>query len=268
MTYIKKLDLEQKALRNFSGENIPFGTPPHPDSYSKSFYTTNKYGFRGPELVKNQEMVAIGCSYTFGQGVLRENIWASIVADQLGLSWDNLGIAGASIERIVRTFIEYCRIYGNPKVAYALFPTHKRLMQKLESVHIETQVVPKFLKSPYNIQYAFSEEDCVYQCFSWIEMFETFCDSNGIECHWGTWDLSLVNYINECMNEKPNYFKHYRNLAGYNADHIADCLDHEDLKEKYEEIFHWGGDDDRVHLGIMPHWGVHWHQHVAEDFLK
>jgi len=82
-------------------------------------YKTNSFGYRCPEFRPlpdgGKNVVVLGCSHTFGEGLEENETWASQVAKHSNkiLRWWNLGQPGASADLMIRI------LYGTEKV---LFP--------------------------------------------------------------------------------------------------------------------------------------------------
>jgi hypothetical protein len=82
-------------------------------------YKTNSYGYRCAEFRPlpdgGKNVVVLGCSHTFGEGLEEHEIWASQIAKDSNktLRWWNLGQPGASADLMIRI------LYGSEKV---LFP--------------------------------------------------------------------------------------------------------------------------------------------------
>lgn len=82
-------------------------------------YRLNSYGYRCPEFRPlpdgGKNVVVLGCSHTFGEGLEDEEIWVNQVAKKSNkiLKWWNLAQPGASADKMVRI------LYGSEKV---LFP--------------------------------------------------------------------------------------------------------------------------------------------------
>jgi hypothetical protein len=82
-------------------------------------YHLNSYGYRCPEFSPlpdgGKNVVVLGCSHTFGEGLEENETWASQVAKYSNkiLRWWNLGQPGASADLMIRI------LYGTEKV---LFP--------------------------------------------------------------------------------------------------------------------------------------------------
>jgi hypothetical protein len=82
-------------------------------------YKINSYGYRCPEFRPlpdgGKNVVVLGCSHTFGEGLEENETWANLVAKESNkiLRWWNLGQLGASADLMIRI------LYGAEKV---LFP--------------------------------------------------------------------------------------------------------------------------------------------------
>lgn len=68
-------------------------------------YSMNEYGFRFEEMPKKCELAAFGCSYTFGLGLPTHMLFHQIVAEKLGITCHNFGVAGSSIKTVVDLFL-------------------------------------------------------------------------------------------------------------------------------------------------------------------
>ena len=87
-----------------------------------SNYKTNSHGYRCPEWsplpVGKKNVVVLGCSHTFGEGLEDGKVWVDQLynkVDQNRLRFWNLGQPGASADKVVRI------LYSTEKV---LFPKH------------------------------------------------------------------------------------------------------------------------------------------------
>lgn len=243
----------------------------------KTEYIYNNDGFRSKNFTKNADLVALGCSFTFGLGVPYDRIWHSICGKELNLSVDNLGICGASVRKSVMTFMTYCQIYGIPKTVFALFPEMNRYAYFGYNYYAYDSFAPKYAKAPYKVEDVFSEEMAAWDSLTMCYVLECFCNSNGIRLIWSSWD-ALFNIKAKKENDDfkiyPNFIDTNEN-AKYNvgfAD-LSVCIEypkertcHSELKNIYPDIFEKGGDIERGKK--YAHWGVHQHQHYAEDFIN
>jgi len=84
-------------------------------------YKTNTYGYRCPEFRPLQDggknVVVLGCSHTFGEGLEEQETWVSLVAKESNkiLRWWNLAQPGASADLMIRI------LYGAEKVLFPKF---------------------------------------------------------------------------------------------------------------------------------------------------
>jgi len=94
-------------------------------------YKTNSYGYRCPEFRPlpdgGKNVVVLGCSHTFGEGLEENETWISQVAKDSNkiLRWWNLGQPGASADLMIRI------LYGTekvlfPKIIIACWPAQSR----------------------------------------------------------------------------------------------------------------------------------------------
>jgi hypothetical protein len=100
-------------------------------------YHVNSYGYRCPEFRPlpdgGKNVVVLGCSHTFGEGLEENETWVSQVAKQSNkiLRWWNLALPGASADLMIRI------LYGTekilfPKVIVACWPAQSR-RERLDS---------------------------------------------------------------------------------------------------------------------------------------
>jgi len=90
-------------------------------------YTINEFGFRG-ENYQDSEVLAFGCSITFGLGVPESARWTNLLSNKINKSIMNLGSPGASVESISYSIIHYCLNNKMPKKIFCLMPDFFRRM--------------------------------------------------------------------------------------------------------------------------------------------
>jgi len=94
-------------------------------------HKTNSYGYRCPEFKPlpngGKNVVVLGCSHTFGEGLEENEIWPSLVAKESNkiLRWWNLARPGGNADQMVRI------LYGTekvlfPKIIVACWPAQNR----------------------------------------------------------------------------------------------------------------------------------------------
>jgi hypothetical protein len=102
-----------------------------PKFNSATVYKTNSLGYRCPEFRPlpngGKNVIVLGCSHTFGEGLEENETWISQVAKDSNkiLRWWNLGQPGASADLMIRI------LYGTekvlfPKIIIACWPAHSR----------------------------------------------------------------------------------------------------------------------------------------------
>lgn len=151
------------AWSSYAGQTINWISPDSKENYQKHMndpashallqafgwadqhidYTFNSDGFRTHEFDNRPNFVTIGCSFTQGVAVNREDTWAQLVSDQLGLSVYNLGISGASSDTCYRIIKYYAPIL-KPQFVIFLEPRHNR-----------TEVHHDIHQPPYVINWAY-----------------------------------------------------------------------------------------------------------------
>ena len=75
-------------------------------------YKFNSYGFRSDEFSQTDNLMTLGCSFTFGTAIAQCSRWSSIISKTLGLADFNLGIDGASADCCFRILelVPHCRL--------------------------------------------------------------------------------------------------------------------------------------------------------------
>ena len=91
-------------------------------------YKINSNGFRSEEFDSNADnnLVALGCSFTMGIGLPYKDVWPSLVAQQLNLKACNFGWGGASSDQCFR-LAEYWVPFLKPKLVVLLNPPRGRM---------------------------------------------------------------------------------------------------------------------------------------------
>ena len=241
------------------------------------YYYINSHGFRGKEISDKQDMVIAGCSFTFGSGVPEEKIWGVQVANNMSLSYSNLGYPGASILSIINSIFAYFKEYGNPKFLICLFPDLDRIQLPVDnkiwtskSDRINKNLsriflgehhydLPKYSKSPHYIENVMPLSVPRWISIKYIQILEQYCKSSNIKLVWSTWDNRFLPPLIE-----SNEFNFLINTENIEKEINNRC--HVNLKNDFNEIFDHGSD---IEYGLdRAHWGVHMHIHYAEYFQK
>lgn len=108
-------------------------------------YKFNKDGFRSNEFFQKDNVIFLGCSYTFGIGLPLKNTFAQIVSNTIGLECFNLALPASSNDTAFR--LSYIWIKKlNPKLVILIAPNnirfelliHDRVSNEIESRFITT----------------------------------------------------------------------------------------------------------------------------------
>lgn len=241
-------------------------------------YNLNKRRFREPKLRKDAEMLAVGCSNSFGFGLPYYLAWPETVAKALNFSYSNISQPGTSVMHQVMNVFHYCKSFGNPKIILCVFPNFERSRMFIDNkttrsknewekeaqpldIHTDDpQHRPTFLKLPVDKDELISEQQAFYYNTLFIFMLEQYCRSNNIKLIWSTW----ADHDNFDLMFKETYEYYESGTKKLFMQNVYACKDHEDLKKENPNIFNQAAD---THNG-NPHPGVHWHQHVTEFFVN
>lgn len=237
-------------------------------------YNLNNENHRGPDFVENADLLAIGCSVTYGIGLPQETTWPHRLAEELNLSTYNvLAFPGGSQSLILRQTIEYIYKYGKPKYLVALLPDNDRVDTfsfeawdvfdysnkekadtKIRSVMLSAVTNDNnFLganKRPINVRYP------RYMAMSSFIQFMRFCELLDIKLVWSTWDnwdaLMSKNY--DYLKIDKYIRKTYEKVNDMRQNDLINMTCHDP------------DDDPHFYVGTdaVKHWGSHYHIHVAE----
>jgi hypothetical protein len=257
-------------------------------------YETNINGYRGPEFLKNVDLVALGCSQSYGIGVPLEGTWADILSKKNNYTYNNLSMPGASIMHIVYNFFNYVDKFGPPKYLICLFPdfyrirygwdkeilnpaytvTNKNKRYGIASFNTnfnENRIFKKYLKLPTDAEDVFPEIHFYHINLLFINFLEIYCKKSNIKLIWTTVDES---YKQELKKHYENYFSMddettYFNGLSKEAWENAPC--HSEYKNDFMDCFDVGFDSkEKDQNGNLKfgHMGAHCHIHYAEAFDK
>jgi hypothetical protein len=263
-------------------------------------YRKNNLGFRGDDFDVNNEILFLGCSHTFGDGLMEEDIWPFLLAKKMNLKFSNLAEGGdSSIIQIIKAF-KYFEKIGNPKIIIALFPSkrmptpfvpgklessnkqrQKTMMEDKSSALVEvTQISPdvfdKYSKAPHNPEFIFTEEMSLLYELHLIDMLRIYCKLFNIKFVWSNWDPDYQIFYHKEINKiYPEYHKDYCFIDEFlwNPNKQNGCIDifkepgaidcHKD--RSHHPLFYQAADRKG---NKIPHWGVHKHIHIAEAFYN
>jgi hypothetical protein len=185
LNYDKEYVPKNKVLYDFSklGKEIH-----QPHIYS---YVLNSDGFRSIELDRNVEIVALGCSHTFGVGLPVEYSWVNQLSSMLSKDIVNLSRPGASIPYLIDIFYNfYYTEKINPKILLCNFPNFSRYRKySLKNNFVSSEATVMGHKDlEQNLFH-------VIQSIEAIDILEIFCKKNNIKLFWTVWDYGFNETI-------------------------------------------------------------------------
>jgi len=155
-----------------------------PDLYS---YIFNSDGFRSIELDQNTDIVALGCSHTFGIGLPIEYTWVNQLGSMLSKNIINISQPGGSVRYLIDTFYKfYYKEKINPKIVLCNFPNFSRYktysLKDNQVLHTGTFMGHKDI-----------EENLlqVSEALEALGIFELFCKKNNIKLFWTVWEYGF-----------------------------------------------------------------------------
>jgi hypothetical protein len=213
-------------------------------------YKTNSYGYRCREFRPlpdgGKNVVVLGCSHTFGEGLEENETWIDQVAKQSSkiLRWWNLGQPGASADLMIRI------LYGSekvlfPKIIIACWPAWSRrerldlhpknltsddLLLKTENINTDRN---NFLKNVFLLEkFAEKNNAKTFHCFA-QDAYEL--DNNlqvlkdcTIKNCWPEWDQHHLSDAKRDIITTPSLA---RDGVHYGAEH------HQVFAQKFYERF-------------------------------
>lgn len=242
-------------------------------------YEINSLGFRG-EVYTDPEIIASGCSLTFGLGIPELGRWTNVLGNMINKNVMNLGSPGASVESICTNIIHYCMNNKMPKEIFCLFPDFFRSMVVVDKEFYKTKVKrddsfqqkdslqqmfcnPIVYTNKYKdewrifmeiedqkyIEDATSPHQLILDSINFIYILESFCLSNNIKLHWTTWNVPSAIIMEELLKLKNFKLKNFVNFVpesplskGDNRLPIDNCyLSHD--SEFYNSIYWKKGTD-------------------------
>jgi hypothetical protein len=272
----------------------------HQDITEKVSYDINSHGYRSAEFDKNNEILVLGCSQTYGSGMPEEFTWPSIFSKSIDKKYSRVAVPGDSINAQVYKAFKYFEEIGNPKIVVGLFPLYRleysAIPEKFLSTsswgqaeiekisigiaHFYQDNALKFSKAPHDPEYVLPREFSIFYNFAYIKMLEQYCESHNIKFIWSIYDNENIEInMQSTMYVLKNYLKtsqcirEFEYLKRDNSEILNEELTKNKLRHmecckqfKGHKLYDWAADFDyKKHLG---HWGIHTHQHMAELFIE
>ncbi|MBI3780349.1 MAG: hypothetical protein HY278_04720, partial [candidate division NC10 bacterium] len=115
----------------------------HPDYryHVKTYLNFPDAGFRGNVVARPLVGIALGDSFTFGQGVEAEEAWPEQLSQLAGRNFANLGVFGYGPPQYTRVLKRYGLPLGPKIVLYAIYP-HNDLADAVHFVRWQREGIP------------------------------------------------------------------------------------------------------------------------------
>ena len=263
-------------------------------------YEINRYGLRG-EIDDNSNVIASGCSITFGIGVPELARWSNLLSNKINKNVTNLGIEGASIKSICIDLIKYCTNKKMPKEIFCFFPGFFRntivLDKEFYRPSKEESYALDYLSLAYSIpdianyknfvvmtskdrEYTknlISPHQLILDSVNFIYILESFCLTNNIKLYWTTWDVHSNLVMEQLLNIKDFKLKNFtpffpfKEVEGIGSFVERTCNSDHDSEFKDHICWKVGSDYAIIDSKIIrshAHPGIHTHTHVAEIFYN
>lgn len=285
-----------------------------PDSASRfkdidpeNTYSLNSWGCRDEDYSAPADIIAAGCSMTFGQGVPVETRWSTVLGDMLDMSVATLAIPGWSIQSTVNAVMGYIKKFGKPKIVALYLPDffrydfvasrgnllpargHTREGNDVPLYVAKGEVPgsdkqPTYSKKPHAVSDVLNPETAHFLSGQALAFFIAYCKEADIKLVYATWHPAADEYIkfiqkaDKTLKENADQYMVIPeiDLSGY-VD--MDMFYPKEIKSlakttEYLETLDCHQDlklkyEKYFDLGTDrdKHIGVHAHAHVAEKFL-
>jgi hypothetical protein len=261
------------------------------DIIEKIPYDINKYGYRFPEFKKNNEVLVLGCSQTYGSGMHNEFTWPDIFSNSIGKEYSRVAAPGDSIGAQVYKAFKYFEEIGNPKVVVGLFPLYRleyisvpgkfissigsgNMGQQRPSVGIGFFYQDYFLKlskAPHDPEYIIPKEFVLFYNFMFLKMLEQYCESHNIKFIWSIYDYpNIEDDMGQNKDAFKNYLKTFDLLEICHLKKIEECSlnKKKHCATEFKDHSLYANGSDYVLSQGRGHWGIHLHNHIAQRFIE
>lgn len=186
-------------------------------------YKTNSYGYRCAEFHPlpdgKKNIVVLGCSHTFGEGLSEDETWVEQAAKKFKdtLRWWNLARPGGSADQMIRI------LYGTGKVIFpqiiiACWPTHSR-RERLDNVQKNLTSADPLLK----MENEYTDQNNFFKNVFFLEKFAENTGAKTFHC-FAEESYNLENNFNvlkECTIKYcwPEWDRHH--LPNAKREHIT-----------------------------------------------
>ena len=204
-------------------DNIPGSIPVE--------YNYNSYGYRTSEFDGSADLMILGCSFTHGDGMLEEFMWANLLSDKLDMKSVNLGQGGDGAVGQVRKAFYYFKHFGHPKVIVGLFPLYRMQIPSfkgqnrtekykdtdtdhiniIQNCNIFPGRMTKYEKQPYDPEKVLSPEVGMFYTHVMIDLLNQYCVANNITFIWSIWE-DYDSIYHEYKDIDKDFYKNYCDL--------------------------------------------------------
>lgn len=236
-------------------------------------YRQNSYGYRDEEYADTPDLIAAGCSQTFGQGIHEEGRWSTILGNKLGMKTATLAVPGWGTQTAISAVMHHIKRYGKPKAVVLLVPDFFRFdtmvnanycigegesHQPGEPVRVThtsrsepNPSTPKYAKKPFPIDKVLNAEAAFFSSGQAIAHFSEYCREANIILVWATWDFRmdyLVRHIKDLTISERD--QHQMQVTGYSTNNLP----YVNLDEYLDmEFFHHEGDTVEEFMAMSCH---------------
>jgi hypothetical protein len=218
----------------------------------------NSNGYRSDEFIKTHNghhLLFSGCSYTFGSGMLIDEVWSKRVYDMISKNkvcsgYFNLGVPGSSMLNQITDIFKYCKTYGNPDSIFLNIPN----LHRLYTFDLNDNVVRDGI---YDKQ---SLDMLELLSFQYYLMLDQYCKSKNIKLFCTSWSI-----VGESETDK--FSKNIQKFSSFYKMNIFNIANHVLLYKKnnkddlYAELSR-----DNGHVGNAYH--EYWAKFIYGKYLS
>jgi len=218
----------------------------------------NLYGYRCDNFKKihnEKHILFTGCSYTFGDGLIKNEVWAKRLYDNINSKekcsgYFNLGISASSILTQVVDLFKYFKTFSNPDIIFFN-------LTDLNRMYTYDLNKKTFFDGIYNEKYFNLLKILSYQYYF---MLNQYCLVNNIKLYSFSWTS-----LNPNMQDNVSFFiKYFENF--YNDDiNLATQYIIDYKKNNKNDMYHSIA-RDKIHLGNAYHY--YWSEIMYERYMK
>lgn len=267
-------------------------------------YEINSIGCRG-EFDENSDIIASGCSITFGLGVPEGGRWTNLLSKKINKSINNLGNPGDSVEGVCLGIIKYSLNIKMPKEVFCLFPDFFRSIVVVDKEFYKSRVnrgimgtkdsleqifcIPRIIQDDKSffmeiqnqkyIEDSVSPHQLILNSINYIHILELFCSLNNIKLYWTTWDRPSSDVLEELSKMEnfklKNFIPFYPSGSEYKGlgRMMTDTCDINNHEHEFKDHPSWlvGSDYsfiDGKKTFKNSHPGIHTQEHISDFFYN